>query len=120
MGAGVDRSDSFTRQVRVELGRADTRMTKQLLDDAQVGAALEEMRRERVPQRMWADAIAEAGAGRRALDRRPRLLAREPPPAIAEEQGPAVGRRHVAQREERRAPLGEPAAQPLHGDLADG
>jgi hypothetical protein len=46
MGSGVDLANPFARQVRVQLGGADTRMPEQLLDDPQVGAALEQMGRE--------------------------------------------------------------------------
>src|SRR5687768_9625799 len=42
--------------VRIPLGGADARVAEQLLDGAQVGAALQEMRRERMTQRMRADA----------------------------------------------------------------
>ena len=40
-------------------------MSEQLLDDAQVGAALEQVRRERVAQRVRADPAAEPGPRRR-------------------------------------------------------
>ena len=77
-------------------------MPEQLLDDAQVGPALEQMRRERVAQRVRADPLGEAGARGRALDRGPGLLAGEPAAAIAEEERPAADRRDVAEREQRR------------------
>ena len=76
-------------------------MPEQLLDDAQVGAAFEQMRRERVAQRVRADPLGEAGRGRRALDRGPGLLAREASPAIAQEERPAARRCHVTEREQR-------------------
>ena len=62
MGPAVDVPDPFAGQMRVELRGGDTRMPEQLLDDAQVGSALEQMRRERVAQRVRADPIGEAGA----------------------------------------------------------
>ena len=49
-------------------------MAEQLLDDAQVRAALEKMRGEGVPQRVRADALGEARRARRVLDGGPRLL----------------------------------------------
>ena len=52
VGASVDVPDPLSGQMRVQLGRGDTRMSEQLLDDAQVGAALEQMGRERVAQRV--------------------------------------------------------------------
>ena len=64
MGPAVDLPDPLAGQVRVELGRGDTRMSEQLLDDPQVGAAFEQMRRERVAQRVRADPLGEAGARR--------------------------------------------------------
>ena len=41
------------RDVRVDLRRAQAGVAEQLLDDAQVGAALEQMAGERVSQRVW-------------------------------------------------------------------
>src|ERR1019366_7769353 len=49
--------------MRVALGGAEARVAEQLLDGAQVGAALEEMRRERVTQGVRTD--AEPRAARR-------------------------------------------------------
>ena len=46
MGPAIDVSDALTRYVGVELGRADTRMSEQFLNDAQVGPSLEQMGRE--------------------------------------------------------------------------
>ena len=46
--------------VRVALRRAQARVAEQLLDRAQVGAALQQMRRERVAERVRADAGARA------------------------------------------------------------
>ena len=44
--------------VRVTLGRAETRVAEKLLDGAQVGAALQKVRGERMPDRVRADAEA--------------------------------------------------------------
>ena len=65
-------------------------MPEQLLDDPQVRSALEQMRGERVPQGVRADAFGDAGTVRCALDGRPHLLPRQAATAIAEEQGPAA------------------------------
>src|SRR5690348_18183814 len=46
--------------VRVPLRRRELHVSKQLLDRAKVGAALEQVRCERVPQRVRADAEARA------------------------------------------------------------
>ena len=43
---------SFARHMRVNGRRRDVRMAEQQLNDAQIGAVIEEMRRERVPQRV--------------------------------------------------------------------
>ena len=93
VGPAVDVPDPLPGQMRVQLRRGDTRMPEQLLDDAQVGPTFEQMRRERVAQRVRADPLGEAGPRRRALDRGPGLLARQAPPAVAEEERPAARRR---------------------------
>ena len=62
MGPTVDVPDPLPGQMRVELCRGDTRMTEQLLDDPQVGAALEEMGGKRVAQGVRADPLGQAGA----------------------------------------------------------
>ena len=81
MGPAIDVPDALTRHVGVKLGRADTRMSEQFLNDAQVGATLEQVRRERVAQGVRAHARPEAGARRGALDDGPCLLPGEPPSA---------------------------------------
>src|SRR6476620_3982879 len=86
MGPAVDVPDPFAGQMRVELRGGDTRMPEQLLDDAQVGSALEQVRGERVSQGMRTDPLGDAGTVRGALDGRPDLLPRQAPATIAEEQ----------------------------------
>src|SRR4051794_31995692 len=56
--------------MRVQLGRAEIRVAEHLLDAPQVGAALEQVRRERVAQEVWVDALGlEArAAGEAAQD----------------------------------------------------
>ena len=61
-------------------------MPQQFLDDPQVGPALEQVRRERVAQRVRADPIGEAGTGRGSLDGCPGLLASQPASSIADEE----------------------------------
>ena len=53
-------------------------MPEQLLNDAQVGAALEEVGRERMAQGVGRDPVAEAGGPGGPLDDRPGRLAAEP------------------------------------------
>ena len=62
MGPAVHVPDPLTGEMRVELRGGDTRMPEQLLDDAQVRSALEQVGRERVPQRVRADTIGESRA----------------------------------------------------------
>src|SRR5438067_10785525 len=80
MAAEIHIAATAVAHVRVELGRGQIRVAEHLLDAAQVGAALEEMSRERVAQQVGMDApglepralgeAAEdqegAGAGQRA------------------------------------------------------
>src|SRR6187200_2135914 len=99
----VDVPDPLPGQMGVELGRGDTRMSEQLLDDPQVGPAFEQVRRERVAQGVRADLAGQTGGGRGRRDGRPRLLAGEAPTAVAEEQRAATDRLDVVQGEQPRA-----------------
>ena len=56
MGLSVDVQQLRGVDVRVALGRAEARVAEEFLNRAQVGAALQQMRRERMPQRVRADA----------------------------------------------------------------
>src|SRR5690242_15835476 len=47
--------------MRVDLGRREALVPQQLLDDAQVGAALEQVRGEAVAERVRAHALGQAG-----------------------------------------------------------
>src|SRR5947207_14521424 len=49
--------------VRVALRRADARVAEKLLNGAQIGAALQQVRRERMPQRVRTDPRARAARG---------------------------------------------------------
>src|SRR6266446_1463672 len=120
MGSRVDLADALAGDMGVELGRGDTRMTEQLLNDPEVGAALEEVRRERVPERMGRDALGEPGSAGRRADGREGLLAGQPPAAIADEQWSAPDRLDVAEGEDGRPLVGQPARQPVERDLAHG
>src|ERR1035437_6243191 len=61
MGTSIYVFDTFASQMCVQLCRVDARMSEQLLNDAQVGPALQEMRGKRMPQGVRADAILQAG-----------------------------------------------------------
>ena len=95
-------------------------MSEQLLDDAQVGAALEQMGRERVAQRVRADPVREARRARRGLDRAPCLLPRQAAATLA--RGTPVRRVagcDVAERQEPRPRAVEPSPEPVEGHVAD-
>ena len=66
MGLPIGGLEAAGRDVRVDLGRRQALVAEQLLDDAQVGAAVEQVRRERVPERVRRDAVREPGPARRA------------------------------------------------------
>src|ERR1043165_6971605 len=118
MGPSVDVPDPLPGEVRVQLGRGDTRMTEQLLDDAQIGTALEQMGRERVAQRVGADPPRQAGTLRRRRDRGPRLLPRRAPPATPGKGRAAPDRRDVMLREETAPWPVEPRVQVIDGHFA--
>ena len=95
-------------------------MPEQLLDDAQVGTALEQVRRERVAERVRADLAAQAGALGGGGHGGPGLLAREPSTAVAEEQRPAAHRLDVVARDAaRREDRPSQATQMVDRYLAD-
>ena len=54
MGPSVDAAQAARRDVRVDLRRRQVGVAEELLDDPQVGAAVEEVRGERVAQRVRA------------------------------------------------------------------
>ena len=54
--------------VGVDLGRRDRRVAEQLLDGAEIGAAIEEVRREAVAERVRRRAAADAGLERALVD----------------------------------------------------
>src|ERR1700759_1537018 len=54
----VEGAQVAARQVRVDLGRADVGVAQHGLHGAQIGAALDEVGRERVPQLVRRDALA--------------------------------------------------------------
>ncbi len=114
--------------VGVALRRAQARVAEQLLNRAQIGAALEQVRRERVPQRVRAD--AEARAARRHVPPHQPVDAARRQPRRPDSSGTAGSRRdrdsavrpdvstpfdRVAARRARRTPSREPGrrAEPV-------
>src|SRR5882724_8543907 len=75
---------TLTSHVRVNLGRRQITVTQQHLHDAQVGAMIEQMRGERVPQSMRRKLFGDIGLAGVALDDVPESLARH---AIATSRG---------------------------------
>ena len=57
----LDLSDGIDRHPGVARGRVDLAMAEQVLDHAHVHALLQQVRREAVPQGMWADGLVETG-----------------------------------------------------------
>jgi hypothetical protein len=62
-------------------------VTEELLDRAQIGAAVEEVRRERVPERVRARASLDPGSQGRALDEPADPACAQAPAALVEKEG---------------------------------
>src|SRR5215210_1027999 len=79
--------------VRVELGRREVRMPEHLLDAAEVGSTLEQVRGEAVPEQVRVNAARlETGLLGQPADDQERACTGERPAArIEEELGPAPG-----------------------------
>src|SRR3954465_8880246 len=72
--------------VRVDLRRGQIGVTEHQLNRAQIGAALEEVRRERVPQDVRADRRRQSGGARVPFENLPEADAAQRPAARVEEQ----------------------------------
>ena len=68
MGLPIGGLQATGRDVGVDLGRRQVLVAEQLLDDAQVGAAVEQMGRERVAEGMRRDAQRQPGARAQAIE----------------------------------------------------
>ena len=68
MGLPIGSLESTGRDVRVDLGRRQVLVAQQLLDHSQVGAAVEQVRGEGMPQRMRGDADREPGANAQPVE----------------------------------------------------
>ena len=55
----IDIHDSLLRDVGVDLGRCQFSVTEQLLHASEISAAVEQMGRKAVPQRVWACSIQQ-------------------------------------------------------------
>src|ERR1035437_11018868 len=61
MGTSIYVFDPFTSQMCIQLCRVDARMSKQFLNDAQVGSTFQQVRRKRMAQSVRADAVLQTG-----------------------------------------------------------
>ena len=96
MRGPVDLEKAPNVEVRVSLGGAEPRVAKQFLDGSEVRAGLQQMRREGVPQRMWAQG---ARHGRRLCgmpDHAVHTSRRQSPTALIEKDGMTLA--HVRRR----------------------
>src|SRR5262245_22973364 len=115
VAAEVDVSAAAVRDVCVELGRAEVGVPEHLLDAAEVGAALEQVCRERVPQQVRVDAFRlEARALGETPQDEERACARERAALRVEEQFGPVALVEV------RAAVRQVTPQRLDGMAADG
>src|SRR3954451_8324191 len=95
----VDVLQAVAREMRVELSGGDVGVAEHLLDRAEVAAAGEQVRRERVPERVRRHAVGEAGGRRVPADDLVEALAGERLAAEVDEQvrdDPAVHQRRAA------------------------
>ena len=95
-------------------------MPEQLLDDAQVGATLEKVRRERMTQRVRADPVSEAGRPSGPNQHLPGPTPVQAPTAHRHEEGATVPALAVPARQPARPDFGRVSAQPGDGNLPNG
>src|SRR5665811_2085975 len=100
MRPSVHLPDPLAGQVRVDLRRADARMSQQLLDDPQVGPALQQVRGERVAERVRRRPPGKARGRGGPLHDIPRLLARQPAAAVPQEDRATTVGGHDLEREQ--------------------
>src|SRR2546423_4823380 len=119
MGFAVGRLEASRRNVRVHLGRRQALVAKQLLHDPQVGAAVEQMSRERVAQRMGRYALGEAGGTAEPVELEAQPADAQRLAAVVEEnlawrRGRGFGGGRIARQQERPT-LVEPRVQSRDG-----
>src|SRR5687767_1221495 len=108
----MQRLQALPRHVGVDLCGRDVGMAQEELDHPQVGAVIDEMRGERVAQRVRRDRATYAGRLTISLDEAPEGLARHGPAACGYEE-----RVRLARAQELPARLALVACDPLHGLL---
>ena len=73
-------------KMRISLGRAEIGMTQQFLNGPQIGPGLKQVRREGMPQGVWADALSDGGTPDRLPDDAIHAARRETAAAKVQEQ----------------------------------
>src|SRR6478736_3416393 len=115
MEAVVDLAESRFENVRVDLRRREIGVAEHRLNRAEIGATLEQMRRERMPQYVRTEAAADAGAATASLENLPEAETRQPGAAARVDEHPGTG--FLA--EQHRPCLGDVLLHPLHRRVAD-
>ena len=111
----VDVFEAFLVDVGVDLGGSDVGVAEEFLDDAQVGAVLQEVGGERVAEEVWVDVGFDAGE--------PGAVADDLADAFGGERGAIFGDEDVVAgftRDEFRAFVGEVVGDGGEGFGADG
>ena len=96
MRSGVGGLQARRLYPSVDLRRAHGAVAEQLLDRPQVGAAVQEVRRERVAQRVRRDPALDRGLSRPCLQTAPDVRRGQPAAGLGEEQRLARRRRSAA------------------------
>ena len=81
----MDLLEALARDVGVDFGGADARMAQHFLDDAEVGAVLEQVRREAVPEHVRSNVFIDATTFDALFDVQPKGHAGESGAATGEE-----------------------------------
>src|SRR5664280_2848951 len=119
MGTSIYVLDPFASQMCVQLCGADARMSEQLLNDAQVRSSLQQVGRERMPERVRADPVPKTGAPGRRAKYLPPSPAIQPLAAHGEKDRPSAVRVPAPCRKPAGPDVGDVAPQPGHRHLPD-
>ena len=71
MEFAMDLAQAVSGHVRINLGCADVRMAEQFLDDAEIGAVFEQVRRKTMAQHVGSDVAGNAGTPGALFDAQP-------------------------------------------------
>ena len=86
MEFAMDFAEALARDVGVEFGGADARMAEHFLDDAQIGAVFEQVRRKGMAKHVRRDVARDAGVANAGFDAAPHRWRGKFGAAIGEEQ----------------------------------